>query len=141
MLPLVGIDYPKKVIPLLDAARSTVDILMYDWRVYPNRPGSTVQQLNTAIARACARGVQVRAITNAALNNEAIGKLGVRVRSLRDKRVLHTKLVIVDGKKLVIGSHNFTTNAFHRNLEVSAIVDIPEDVTRFSEFFENLYII
>lgn len=139
MIPIVGAEYPKKVIPLIDAARSTLEILMYDWRVYPNRPGSTVQQFNAAIQRASARGVIVRGITNAGLNQEAIGKLGVRIRRLNDKRVLHTKMLLIDGHTLVIGSHNFTTNAFHRNLELSVILEGVGKENRFKQFFDNLY--
>jgi phosphatidylserine/phosphatidylglycerophosphate/cardiolipin synthase-like enzyme len=89
--------------------------------------------------RAAKRGVQVRAILNSADLVPILQSIGVKAKVLRDRRTLHVKLLIFDGKTLVIGSHNFTRNAFSHNIEASVAVAIPEGVTRFSEFFENLY--
>lgn len=136
---IVGAEYPKKVIPLIDSAKSSIDIMVYDWRWYPDQIAHPVQQFNAAIVRASQRGVHVRAVINAVLNLDTLKSVGIKARMLKDKRVLHTKMIIVDGKTLVIGSHNFTRNAFGSNIETSIVVDIPEDVTRLHEFFNNLY--
>lgn len=139
MIPIIGSEYPKKVIPLIDAAVQNIDIVVYDWRWYPDQIAHPVQQLNAAIVRASQRGVLVRAIVNADLNLETLKSAGIKARRLKDKRTLHTKMILIDSKTLVIGSHNFTRNAFGANIETSVAVDVPEGVTRFAEFFNNLY--
>ena len=136
---LIGSDYPKKMIPLLDGAKKNIEIVVYDWRWYADQVGHPVQQFNMAIARAVNRGVIVRAVVNAHILLPVLTKVGVKVRQLKDRRTLHTKLVIVDSRTLVIGSHNFTRNAFTSNIETSIITEIPEGDERLASFFNNLY--
>ena len=139
MIVIVGSDYPKKVVKLIDDAKKNIDIVVYDWRWYPDQPAHAVQQFNIALVRAVQRGVKIRAIINTPLIIKTLNKVGIKARQLRDKRVVHTKMIILDDTTLVIGSHNFTRNAFGSNIETSVAVEIPKDVTRFRELFENLY--
>jgi len=136
---LIGKDYPAQVIPMIKNARMTIDIVMYDWRWYGDKPGHTMQQLNNALVQASKNGVRVRAVVNTGAHAKFLATLGIKARSLKDRRTLHSKLIIIDGEKLVIGSHNLTSNAFYRNLESSVILDLPKEPTRISEYFENLY--
>jgi phosphatidylserine/phosphatidylglycerophosphate/cardiolipin synthase-like enzyme len=48
---------------------------------------------------------------------------GIPVRSLPRNRVLHGKLLVVDRRHAVFGSHNWSEAALTRNWEVSARVD------------------
>lgn len=139
LIPLVGSDYPKKVIPLIDDARKSIEIVVYDWRWYANKPNHPAQQFNRALVRAVNRGVLVKAVCNRPAIVSQLQEVGIKARTLRDKRTVHTKLIIIDDETLVIGSHNFTQNAFSRNIETSVIVDIPDDVQRLREFFQRLY--
>jgi len=136
---ITGKEYPKKVIPLIDGAKTNIEIVSYDWRWYRDQVGHPVQQFNTALVRAVHRGVLVRAVLNTALLLPVLKKVGVHARILRDKRTLHTKMVIIDKKILVIGSHNLTRNAFATNLEASCIIDLDDDNNRVHEYFENLF--
>lgn len=136
---IIGPDFPKKIIPLFDNAKKNIDIVSYDWRWYPDRPGHAVQQLNIALVRAVARGVAVRAVLNAAATVPVLQKVGIKARTLADRRTLHAKLILIDGHTAVIGSHNLTSNAFAVNIEASVAVEIPEGSTRLQEFFTNLY--
>lgn len=139
MIPIVGADYPKKVIPLIDSAKRNIDIVVYDWRWYPNQPGHAVQQFNMALVRARQRGVVVRAVLNSKLLLDTLKSVGIQAKRLQDRRVVHTKMLLIDRKTCVIGSHNFSRNAFGSNIETSIAVEIPEGQTRLLDFFENLY--
>jgi len=44
-------------------------------------------------------------------------------------RTTHTKLVIIDGKIVFLGSHNWTQSALQRNHEVSVLI-YDEDVAK-----------
>jgi len=138
---LIGKDYPAKVIPLIENAGISIDIVMYDWRWYGDKPGHTIQQFNNALVQAVCRGVRVRAVVNTGAHAKFLATLGIKARSLRDRRTLHSKLVIIDETTLIIGSHNLTSNAFYRNLESSVILELPAGGNRIAEYFDNLYTI
>jgi phosphatidylserine/phosphatidylglycerophosphate/cardiolipin synthase-like enzyme len=137
--PIIGAEYSQKLVELLDQCKQSVDLVCYDWRWYPNQPGHKVQQFNNAVVRAVNRGVIVRAVLNSKELIPLLQKLGVHARRLKDRRVVHSKLIIIDRELLIIGSHNFSRNAFGSNIETSLLVSIPKEVNRFHEFFENLF--
>lgn len=137
--PIIGADFPKKVIPLLDSAKKNIDIAVYDWRWYANQPAHAVQQFNIALVRAVQRGVLVRAVVNTTEIVPQLKKVGIQARGLKDARTLHTKLILIDGELAIIGSHNFTRNAFGSNIEVSLAVGIPVEHDRLAQFFNNIF--
>lgn len=136
---IIGAEYPKKVIPLIESAKKNIDIVVYDWRWYMDQNMHPTQQFNIALVNAKNRGVQIRAVLNKRLIVDLLNKVGIKAKVLKDRRTVHTKLLIIDDKILVIGSHNFTRNAFTSNIETSVIVEIPEGNTRLRDFFNNLY--
>lgn len=139
MITLIGSEYPTKMIDLFNAAKKSIDIVVYDWRWYEDHIGHPVQQFNMSLVRAAQRGVRVRAVINSKDLIEKLNSLKIKARQLGDKRTLHSKLVMIDDNLLIIGSHNFTRNAFTSNIETSIIVDMSEDSTRLKDFFNNIY--
>ena len=134
-----GRDYPKQVRPLIERAKNTIDIVVFDWRWYPQDPGASCQLFNQTIIRAARRGVKIRAIAN---NNQIINILrleGCEAAKLRTAKRVHCKLMIIDNQIVIMGSHNFTQSAFQKNLELSVIIN--EGTTRdtFSSFFNNIW--
>jgi len=116
-------------------------MVFYDWRWYENQPSHVVQQFNSALVRAVRRGVIIRAVLNLPELIPLLNSVGIKARVMREKRTLHSKMILIDEATLVIGSHNITRNAFSSNIESSVIVQIPQDQERFSQFFNNLYTI
>lgn len=139
MQTIIGKEFPKKVIPLIDEAKRNIDIIVFDWRWYPDDPGNPVQLFNQAIVRAVRRGVQVRAIID---NDQIIGTLrsvGVNAKKFISQKLVHGKTMIIDGEIAIVGSHNYTQYAFTMNYEVSVLVDNREEIAKLTEFFNNLY--
>ena len=152
-----GREYPAKVIPLIEKAVSNIDIVVFDWRWYPQDPGAVCQLFNQAVLRAARRKVKIRVIANNSVlraarrkvkirviaNNDQIidilKKEGCQAKRLRTTKLVHCKLVIIDDQIVVTGSHNFTQSAFQMNLELSVIIG--EDVPKhsFIDFFNNLW--
>lgn len=60
--------------------------------------------------------------TNSAVAN-AFRAAGVDVRYLPGGRCSHAKILIVDGRQMMIGSHNWSVQSFTRNFEVSILTD------------------
>lgn len=96
-------------------------------------PGDTVV---TALVEAMARGVQVRLILDmdlppdrhgARLVNDAVFEVlearGVPFRRDHMEISSHAKMIAVDRRRVLLGSHNWTASAFFRYQETSVLVD------------------
>jgi phosphatidylserine/phosphatidylglycerophosphate/cardiolipin synthase-like enzyme len=140
METIIGKQFPEKVIPLLDNSKKSIDIIVFDWRWYPQDPGAAAQLFNQSIVRAVRRGVKVRVIAN---NNDIIDvlkKVGCDAKKLLTTKLVHCKLMIIDDEIVITGSHNYTQSAFQMNLELSIILPQPENISEFSNFFNSLFI-
>lgn len=137
--PIIGSDYPTKVVPLINKAKKNIDIVMFDWRWYENQPAHAVQKFNIAIAQARARGVMIRAVLNFTRAKDVLEKIKVQVHLMKDRRVVHAKMILIDDEIVILGSHNLTKNAFTSNHEASIAIAIPPESTRFREYFNNLW--
>ena len=136
---LIGKEFPQNVIPLLDLAKKSIDIIVFDWRWYPQDPGALCQLFNQAIVRASRRGVQVRAIANHGEIIKILNDLGCQAKKLTTQRLVHCKIMIIDGECLISGSHNYTQNAFNINYEMSLILHDAEAALVATNFFNNLF--
>lgn len=136
--PIFGGEFPDKVLPLIEAAKSVIKIIVFDWRWYPSDPGCACQRFNNAIIRARKRGVAISALTNCKDVIEVLRGAGCVARGALSARLLHSKMMIIDQKILVIGSHNYTQNAFTSNFEASVILEGCDDLAQFDQYFNSL---
>ena len=140
MESVIGKDFPKKIIPLLDSAKQSINIVVYDWRWYPNDPGCAVQIFNQSLVRASRRGVKIKAIVNNDGIVEILKSLEINARRVVLKNIIHAKLMIIDDNIVILGSHNYSQNAFTLNQEISVILSVPEKDHDFSRFFYSLFL-
>lgn len=139
MKPIIGSQFPTILIPLIEDSKKSIDIVVFDWRWYPQDPGASCQLFNQAIVRAARRGVKIRAIAN---NDEIVKTLndcGVFARRLKTKNLVHVKLIIIDQKYVILGSHNYTQSAFTMNLELSTCFEPNEFMSEYQSFFDRLW--
>ncbi len=85
------------------------------------------------------KGVEVKAVVQKSLITEILRRENVKVRKIQSGRVLHTKLMIIDDKIAILGSHNYTMNAFNINYEVSVILYDLEIVKELKGYFTNFF--
>ena len=135
---IIGREYPQVVIPLIEEAQHSIEILVFDWRWYANEPNSNVQKFNNSILQASKRGVKVRALVNNNIMPTILQLEKLSVKRVGTKSMMHVKMIIIDQKKLVIGSHNFSKNAFEFNHEVSLLVEEASEITRCLNYFNML---
>ena len=136
---IIGKQFPTIISPLIEGAKKSIRIVVFDWRWYSNDPGCLVQLFNQAIIRAARRGVKIEAICN---NDFLIGVLkenGVAAKKITTNGIMHSKLMIIDDNTVVIGSHNYTQAAFTINRELSVALSDVENVADFNLFFEQLW--
>lgn len=146
----IGFHYPQAVIPLVDAAKSTIEILMYSWKWYGHESAGGVQKLNLAFVAAARRGVKIRCLLNVESMGHAITKInsrtasflrqyGIEVKFGQVGIVTHAKMVLIDDSILVLGSHNYTKSAFSRNQEASIIVKGRSEILDYRKYFKDLW--
>ena len=136
---IIGREFPKKVTPLIKAAKNTIDIIVYDWRWYPNEIGSEIQLFNYEIVRAIQRGVKVKVLLNNNIIEATLKKAGAEIKQLKSEKTVHSKMMIIDDALAILGSHNYTKNAFELNHETSIIIDDIEAVENFKKYFADLF--
>lgn len=136
---IIGKQYPVAVIPLLEQAKRSIDVVVYDWRWYPDQVGSNCQKFNNAMVAAARRGVAIRVITNTAFTVKVLAGLGINAKIWQQGKIMHTKMLLVDGECAVLGSHNFTMNAFNLNQELSVVVRHEEFCKKVSDYFSSLW--
>lgn len=136
--PIFGGEFPAKVLPLIEGAKQSIRIIVFDWRWYPVDPGCACQKFNNAIIRARGRSVAISVLTNCDDVLNILRKAGIVAKKPTSRRLLHSKMLIIDGKHLVIGSHNYTQNAFTSNFESSVILRDCENLDSFIEYFNSL---
>jgi len=136
---IIGKEFPKKVIPLIESSKSSIDIIVFDWRWYSQDPGASVQLFNQSIVRAVRRGVRVRAIANNDDIIHILKNVGCFAKRLKIANLVHCKIIIIDSKILVTGSHNYTQSAFQLNVEFSVILDDEKCALESLKFFDSLF--
>ena len=139
METIIGKEFPKKVIPLIEQAKHVINIVVYSWWWYPDQIGSEIQKFNNTIINAAKKGVNVKVIANEWPTMAVLAKNGIKTKKLETKRKVHAKLMIIDNKTAILGSHNYTMGAFTTNYEISIITQDVEVVKRLRQFFNNLW--
>lgn len=136
----LGRQFPDKVIPLIENAKKSIDIIVYDWRWYPSQVGLNIQKFNHAIILKAREKIKIRALINSDRIIEHLNRYGIEAKRCYSGKTLHTKLMIIDNHFVILGSHNYTTNAFNLNHEASVIIDNEALAKDFTEYFNNLFI-
>lgn len=135
---ILGRDFSDRVVPLLDGAKSSIKIVVFDWRVYLDGSAS-LTNFNNAIFNAVKRGVEVKAVVNSKSILDTLKQNGVKAKHFTSKSILHAKFICIDDRTLILGSHNFSQNAFTTNLEVSLVCELDFPNSRLHSFFNNIY--
>lgn len=135
----IGREFVKKIIPLLDKARKSVFIIVYEWLWYPDQIGSTIQLFNNSIVRAKQRGLEVKAVVWNKKIGDMLNTIGIRAKWIGQSKLLHVKLMIIDNEIVILGSHNYTKNAFDINYEASVIINDQKTAETFKQFFDGFF--
>lgn len=136
---IIGSEYVKKVIPLLDSAKHSIYISMFIWRWYAKDPFCDMSLLNSAFVRAVRRGVKIYSVTDSGFLLDQLNALGILARKYQSSDILHTKAVVIDSEILIIGSHNFSQSAMTSNVESSTIGYDKELAVRMETYIMSLW--
>lgn len=139
MQAIIGKEFLKKVEPYIKQARKSIDIVIFDWRWYPNGILSDAQRFNLLVADAARRGVTVRAVVEREDIIPTLKRVGIEAKRPYSKKMVHAKLMLIDSTTLIIGSHNYTQRGIESNHEVSIVIENQIEIDRITSFFLNLW--
>ena len=139
-------EYFPKALELVQGAEKNIYVAMYVAKYDPEDPDDPVNDLLSVLASARQRGLDVRVLVDdETLESypQTIGFLksqGVLVRLDESHAIrMHAKLLIVDGKHVLVGSHNWTESALKYNHEATAYVRSQEVGSEATEYFMELW--
>lgn len=121
------IDCRKKISDALSTATSSVWIAAQ----YLEDP-ALIRQL----ASLATSGVDVRILVSDNQRREGVDSVQVNMKTLPEP-YLHAKELLIDGRLLVHGSMNLSTNALDANREIGIMIDDPEVIKKFIYQFER----
>ncbi len=143
--------YASLLLELLPRARRSIHVAMYRMSIYPSYPGSLANELVGALIDAAGRGLDVRVlIDDCSYYADSAGanlmsaiflyQHGVQIRFDAANRTTHTKLIVIDGDSVVLGSTNWNYYSLEKNVETNvAVLRIPEIAEAFDAYFEILW--
>lgn len=141
-------EYYPALLEKIRNAEATIDLAMFVFKTTKssqNRPSKIVQELKAAVQRS----VKVRAFLEKSghdtkLNdtNQKTARLlrehGIKVFFDSEKVTTHTKVIVIDSRYSILGSHNFTHSALKYNHELSLLVDSPKLAAELTDYMNKL---
>ena len=137
--PVVNREYLPAVLDLIAAATNSIDFVQLE--MHDDR---AVQAIEAALAAAVKRGVRVRGLLDDEVdfNAAAVARLlalGAEAKLDTPAKMTHSKLVVVDGKVVLLGSTNWTGNSMGNNNETNVRLDDPVLAEAFARYFAALW--
>ena len=136
--PVVNRDYLPALLELIEGAERSIEFLQLEYH-----DDRAMRRVEAALAAALARGVRVRGLLEDGIAfNDASRRrlldLGAEVELDTPRKMLHAKLVVVDGKRVLLGSTNWTGNSMANNNETNVLLDDPDIVAAFEAYLAAL---
>lgn len=130
----------------LESANTSVYVVMYVMKYDPREYSDPVSILLRKLVDLKNRGVDVKVIVDDETYDsypetiEFLVRNGVAVKlDESNGRTTHSKIVVIDGKYVFIGSHNWTESALTRNHETTLLVNSTELARQVVEYIESIW--
>lgn len=143
LVPISDRGYFPAVHRELQRAQHSIHIVAFEMKYYEDYPDSNQNRIVEALVDAHERGVDVRIIVDqySKENNayEFLTEKGIQIRYDSEDVTTHAKLIIIDGKTVILGSTNFSYYGLERNHEADILVDAEHVGEYFEGYFEELW--
>lgn len=141
--------YFDRVHSLLNEASKSVFVVMYSFVYYPEYPLSPSNVLVQDLINAKKRGVNVDVLLDVSnfdekgtKENQKTGEIlshnGVKVHYDKMDVSTHAKVVVIDSRYAVVGSHNWTYSGLSQNNEFSVAIDSEELAKELEKYIIEL---
>lgn len=142
VIPVSDRGYADSVLKLLADADESIHIASFELKYYENYPDSSANKLVEELIAAHKRGVDVKIIVDqySKENNafERVKEAGIDIRYDSEKVTTHAKLIIIDGKIIVLGSTNLSYYGLEKNSEANVILKDEKTAEYYELYFQNI---
>ena len=147
---LINEEFLPKAIELVLKAHNSIDISTFKAEMTTKPRGRRLKNFFDTVIEKTRLGIPVRFLITKResyghvplTNLFAVRELKanrVKVRHLRNDRLCHAKIIIVDGIAAIIGSHNLSIKSCSSNFECSVYIDDISTVFALSSVFTNTF--
>lgn len=141
-------EYYKTLLDVIKKANKSVYVAMYVIKYDPHE-GLEDDPVNMILYELCklrSKGLDIRVLVDDTTYKsyyetiEYLKDCGIDIK-LKSKEILraHLKVVIIDGKYLFVGSHNWTESALWFNKEVTVLTTDPKLISEALDYFNDLW--
>ena len=124
-----------RIVELIGAANRSIDVEMYSF---------TNLDIANALIEAKKKGVYVRVIldyTQSGIESSKqiiLSSGGIDIKKAPSNfKITHSKVMIIDGTIVLIGSHNWSLNAMFYNRELSIVINSSSLAAQLEEIFDS----
>jgi competence ComEA-like helix-hairpin-helix protein len=148
---LYDVHYFSFLSKLIECAKQSITVMMFFMK-YEDDTDYVTNSLVDSLVKAHRNGLDVKVILDRDVEGDVIGsrlinqsvfdllkKDNVPVLFDRADRMTHSKFVVVDGKHLVIGSHNWTGGSYWAYDDTSIYVESQELAQKYQTIFDGLW--
>ncbi|MCX5641763.1 MAG: phospholipase D-like domain-containing protein [Candidatus Omnitrophica bacterium] len=140
--------YYPEALKAIEEAKESIYFAIFEIRYYPEYPESPSNLLIDGLVRAAQKGINVEVCLeqskgynqdNALDNLKVAYKLvngGVKVYLDNPKKTLHAKFLVVDRRRVLLGSTNWAYRSLSDNWEANLMVDSRKVAEDLSGYFE-----
>lgn len=147
---LIDEQFLPQILTMLRCATRQIDISTYKAEISHKPRGKLLLQFWELLREKRWQGVDIRFLINWNQERKSCPKTninayrflhraGIKVRSLTHNRCCHAKLIIVDRKCAVIGSHNLSIKSCHNNFELSTCIFDNTQTDLLQKYFDRVY--
>src|SRR5262249_14816770 len=138
-------NYVDHVLPLIEGAKKTLYFINQSLTVHdldPDDMESVLGKLTHALLeKAKAKGMDVRIILRdiSGVDRElsALQRLGFPMTAIKVQPALHTKGIVADGQRVLVGSQNWSFQGVDTNRDASLLFDNPKIAKYFEDSFRH----
>lgn len=135
---------------MIDMAHHHIDIATFKAELISRPNGRRLRIFFDKLFEKAAAGVKIRFLINWHDSRRAVPltnllviqefkKRNIEIRKLPFNRCCHAKILLVDQRRAIVGSHNLSVKSCHNNFEISYLIMDPVSVARLSCIFCHTY--
>ena len=140
---LIDEEYYHRVLWAIENSKDSIYVMMFFMKYDAGDTFDWANDLIRALVSARRRGVEVHVLLDERIDENAetyyyLAANGIDVSFDSPQTTLHAKVVVVDGKLVFIGSHNWSESALYWNHEVSVEIRSRKMAERLIEYFNTV---
>lgn len=136
---------------LIESAKHHIKIATFKAEIPLKPQGLKLKRFFDILAEKKSQGIQIDFLINKNDNKRGNPRSNIptiqylkarkiNVRTLRDNRCAHAKVILVDQERAIIGSHNLSIKSCFANFETSFLVSDPANIARLAAVFNETWL-